>query len=210
MNGEHWSILFTELSKCKREHGHGADQGGGAEKWPCCCIPLQAVQPHRPAMSRFHPLMINVVVERVPSYQALNNGNSSEGGAAEIPMTFLLLWDYRPSSYGHRLSPCAGPTHFLSTEESKREEESGLTFSRLLAKFFGFTCSMLPRMGRGANPGGIFPLPDLSLHAEKGSRQAMQPRRTTVAAPSSSICFRSSGGSDSGCRSLSLYTVRLC
>lgn len=54
--------------------------GGGVEKWPCCCIPRQAVQPHRPATSSFRPLLTNIGVERVPSYQALcNNDNSSAG-----------------------------------------------------------------------------------------------------------------------------------
>lgn len=174
-------------------------EGGGVEKWPWCCIPLQAVQPHGPAASRFGPLMTNVGVERVPSYSAPNTGNSRGRGGmgtTEILMAFLLLWDCCSSSYGHRLSPRTGPTHFLPTEESKRGEESGLTFSRVWAKFFGFTCSTLPRTGRGAGPGGIFPFPDLPLHAAKESRQATQTRRTTVAAPRSSICFCSSGGSD--------------
>lgn len=99
--------------------------------------------------------------------------------------------------------------HAFLTHRGK-SEESGLTFWRVLAKFFGFTCSTLPRMGMGAGPGGIFPFPDLHLHDAKESRQAMQTRRTTVAAPRSMLCFWSSGGRYSSCWSPCLYTKELC
>lgn len=143
-------------------------------------ILLQVVQPRRPAGLRSGPLMANV------SHQILNKGESSGGETAEIPMAFLLLWGWQSSGYSQTFSPCTEHTHFSPREET--EGKKGVrTFSRVLAKSFGCTCSRFPRMGRGAGPGGIFPFPDRIFHLAKLSRQITQTRRTADAAPRSSI-----------------------
>lgn len=104
----------------------------------------------------------------------------------------------------HAQVPCIS----CSQKKEREKWKNRLTFSRVLDKFFVFTCGMLPRMGKGAGPGGIFPFPDLPLHDAKESRQAMQTRRTTVAAPRISICFCTREGV-TGCRSTGLYTEGL-
>lgn len=129
-------------------------------------------------------------------------------------MAFLLLRGWQSSGYSHMLSPCTEHTHFSPPEETEGKKRV-LTFSRVLVKSFGFTWSRFPRMGRGAGPGGIFPFPDLIFHLATLSRQTTQTRRTTDAAPSSSIfqveeSLRGSGGIELGCPNLSLYTEEIC
>lgn len=143
----------------------------------------------------------------VPLISPGQHGNSNEGKQLQSPRLFCS------SGIGSHPAIATGWPHAQVPHiphPQQKERRSSLTFCRVLAKLLGFTCSRFPRMGRGAGPGGIFPFPDLPFHAAKESRQAMQTKRTTVAPPRSSIFFCGSGGSDSGCQNLSLYTNGLC